>query len=88
MATTTHDVRTMCGRCGTWYWAGDAHTCTVPGPTNADVVAAAFPDHGLMAPRAADTLARLAGMEYRARIGKEDLFLELLGVPPVQEVAA
>lgn len=23
----THDVRTMCSRCGGWYWAGDAHTC-------------------------------------------------------------
>lgn len=25
--TTVHDVRTQCSVCGTWYWAGDAHTC-------------------------------------------------------------
>lgn len=22
-----HDVRTRCPRCGTWYWADDAHAC-------------------------------------------------------------
>lgn len=27
----THDVRTMCSRCGDWYWAGDAHTCSTRG---------------------------------------------------------
>lgn len=46
--TATHDVRVPCGRCGGWYWAGDPHECAVPGPTNADVLDAALPEHGLM----------------------------------------
>lgn len=28
---TAHDARTMCSRCGGWYWAGDAHTCPTRG---------------------------------------------------------
>jgi hypothetical protein len=28
-----HDVRTQCSTCGTWYWAGDAHTCP-PSPAD------------------------------------------------------
>lgn len=48
MSRRLRDVRVPCKRCGNWLWAGDWHTCPVPGPTNADVLAAAFPPHGLM----------------------------------------
>jgi len=35
MSTTAdHDVRTMCGSCGTWFWAGDGHACPPSSPTN------------------------------------------------------
>lgn len=72
MSALVHDVRVQCGRCGTWYWADDPHECSVPGPTNTDVLDAAFPPHGRMLTGVADREARQARRDYRARIADED----------------
>lgn len=74
MTALAHIDRTRCQSCGTWYWAGDAHTCP-PSNLYLDLATTvAFPEHDRMVTAFADERAALAGEAYRARIDAEDTY--------------
>lgn len=94
---TDHIDRTMCSKCGTWYWAGDKHTCSSPAPapgaSPAAVLAAAFPDHGLARPGLGDAFAQAAVATYEARRYELDaaarshrISARLVGLPTVADL--